>query len=892
MADARRFFGIAIFAAIAAAAEYSAEQIEFFEKKIRPVLAGRCYECHGPKVAQPMGGVRLGSRDGMLKVVAAGDPERSRLLQAIRYSDPRVQMPPKGKLSDAEIADFAKWIEMGAPAPRAEEAPPVSGTKIDYERARKHWAFQPLKEAVPPEVGQAGRARTTVDRFLLARLEAKGVQLAPAADKRTLLRRVSYDLTGLPPSRAEMEAFLADRSAEAYERTVERLLASPHYGERWGRHWLDLVRYAETDGHEFDVDKPNAWRYRDWVIRAFNEDMPYDRFVREQVAGGGVASGFHYLGETINTPVDTWQALADRIDNQVDVYGKAFLGLTVACARCHDHKFDPIPTADYYALAGIFHSTRRRQAAVDPPDVAAVIRDKAEAIRALRIPPPPVVKARVEDPAYELFDDFSQGFAGWTGTGYAFGGAPVQGVAHSGAVSNKLTGILISRVFVIKQRYIHVRLAGTSEFRLFADEYTNGGRVVKGEGDAYRWKTIDARMGQGNLAYFAMIDQDRDGYIAVDQIVFSDLKQPPPDPAVTPSPLPPPGEEALARRAALEAEIPESTFALAAVDDRPADIRVYVRGSYSNPGPVAPRRFLTILSGESQPAIGQGSGRQELADRMLSDGAALMARVMVNRVWQHHFGRGLVETADNFGMTGDRPSNPELLDWLAADFMKNGWSVKRLHRLMVLTNAYRMSSRALPEAAKADPRNTLLHHMPVVRLEAEAIRDGMLAVAGTLDRTLYGPPVPVYVSPYMDGDPRGKPKSGPVDGAGRRSVYLNVRRNYLSDMFLTFDYPQPISTIGRRGASTVASQALYLMNSEFVQGQAEKWAARVTAAGADPAARIAQMYAEAFGRPPGPSETAEALGFVRTMEARHPAEKAWAHLAHVLFNTTEFMYIR
>ncbi|MBI1789427.1 MAG: DUF1553 domain-containing protein, partial [Acidobacteria bacterium] len=462
----------------------------------------------------------------------------------------------------------------------------------------------------------------------------------------------------------------------------------------------------------------------------------------------------------------------------------------------------------------------------------------------------------------------------WTVTGDAFGPGPVQGMAHSGRYSNQLQGILISRQFVIKERYIHVRLAGRGKVRLYADEYTNGGRVASG-GDTFAWKTIDARMGQGNLAYLALEDLDPESFVAVDRVAFSDDKTPPPNDG--PERPPPPETPDL--------DAPPPAFALASTDYLPKDVRIHLRGSPARLGETVPRRFLTVLSGDNQPPISSGSGRLELARRVLQDAQALVARVMVNRVWKHHFGAGIVDTVDNFGATGDRPTHPELLDWLAGEFIRHGWSIKHLHRLLLSSSAYQMSSRPDPAAGGADPRNQLLHRMPIRRLEAEAIRDHILAVAGTLDRTLYGPSVVPFVSPYMDGDPRGKPKSGPLDGAGRRSLYIQVRRNYLTDMFLTFDYPLPIASIGRRGVSTVASQALYMLNNEFIGQQAGSWARRIQdQLSGDPASRVARMYLEAFARPPERSESEAALDFLQ--------RRSWTDLAHVLMNTTEFIYIR
>jgi hypothetical protein len=901
-----------------AASQLTPEAVEFFEKRIRPVLAERCYPCHSAKVKEPLAGLRLDTRAGVLKgslrgpVVVPGDPESSRLILAISYKDAHLQMPPKGKLPDSAIADLTAWVKMGLPDPRTEEITEASRKGIDYERARKHWAFQPLKQA-------AG----TIDDFLAAKLAASKLKSAPPADRRTVIRRAYFDLIGLPPTPAEVAAFLNDTTPGAYEKVVDRLLASPHYGERWARHWLDLARYAETDGHEFDVDKPNAWRYRDYVIRAFNSDLPYDRFLMEQIAGDllpkdrvipgaedvSVGTGFHYLGEVINTPVETFQALADNIDNQIDVFGKSFLGLTIACARCHDHKFDPIPTADYYALAGIFRSTRRRQTCIDSPDRVREIEEIARSIEQVDreieaagadLPSRRLAPGEVKmTAAYEIAEDFSkENFEGWKVTGQAFGAGPRDGVADSGRISDRMQGILISPQFLIEKRFIHVRMGGRGMVRLFADEYTNAARTLKGDGGPMAWRRIDARMGQGNLAYIEISDLDREGHIEVDRILYSDQPQPPetaPARSIDLKPAPP---ELLAKRRALELKIPLSTFALTAVEDEPRDIPIHLRGNHKTLGAVVPRRFLTVFAGDNQARLDNGSGRLQLAQRMLDTAKPLVARVMVNRIWKHHFGTGLVPTVDNFGMSGDRPSHPELLDALASEFIQSGWSVKKLHRRMVLSNAYRMSTRGDPAADRVDPDNRLLHRMPVRRLDAEIIRDSMLAVSGALDRQLYGPgPVP-WVSPFMDSDPRGKPESGPLDGGGRRSIYINVRRNFLTDLFLTFDYPQPISTTGRRNVSTVPAQALAMMNSKFVAQQAARWARRVIAEAPDALSRVERLYLEAFARPPTAEEKATLLELGQSLERKYTGPypdaeaRAWTDVCHVLFNTTEFIYVR
>ncbi len=725
---------------------------------------------------------------------------------------------------------------------------------IDYSRAKRFWSFRPIDVKPVPTVRDTAWGASPIDRFVLRKLEDQNLKPAPPADRATWLRRVTFDVTGLPPTPADLAAYLADRSPQADERVVDRLLASPHYGERWARHWLDLVRYAETDGHEFDNDKPDMWRYRDYVVRAFNDDLPYPQFVREHLAGdllpqprrsrdgrhleSPLATAFYWLGENKNSPVDSTEAIADRVDSQIDVFGKTFLGLTVACARCHDHKFDPIATADYYSLAGFFHSVRRGQRAVDG-----------------------------DAPRNEA--GFDAGGLKWTVAGPAFSLA--NGRLTSGAVSPARQGVAFSNIFTLKKKYVHVRLAGTGSVRLVVDEFPLGPKL-SGTSD-FKWLSYQIVMYADHPAYLTLTDQDPAGHVTLAEVVFSDDHQPPQrDPEQDPI------------RGQTTEDCPEPMLTLAPVDDVIGDTRVHVRGSHKNLGDVAPRRLLPVIAGLDQPQIGQGSGRLELAHRLTADNNPFLARVMVNRLWQHHFGRGIVATPDNFGLSGEPPTHPELLDWLANEFRASGWSMKHMHRLMLLSHAYRMSSGEQPDALAKDPANKLLHRFPVQRLEAEAIRDSLLAVAGSLDLTLGGPSVPVYVSPFMDGDPRGKPKSGPIDSHNRRSLYINVRRNYLPDSLTIFDYPQPISTLGKRNSSVVPAQALFVMNNELVHLQAQRWAARIAAQQAKPRAQVQQMYLEAFSRPPSSSEISAALDFLKTQSLES--------YAHALFETTEFIFLR
>jgi len=995
----------------------------------------------------------------------------------------------------------------------------------DRAERRKHWCYQPVRPFAPPAVSDGAWPESPVDRFILAKLESKGLAPAAPADKRALIRRVTFDIIGLPPTPDEVAAFLADESPDAFQRLVERLLASPHYGERWARHWLDLVRYAETLGHEFDYDIFNAWRYRDYCIRALNADVPYDDFAVEHIAGDLLASprrhltdqtnesvigtGFFWLGEGKHSPVDVRQEQADRIDNQIDVLGKTFLAQTVACARCHDHKFDPISTIDYYSLAGYLRSSRYQQAFLDSPDRigrhAAELRRLRDQIRdaaadswlrsgaqtakyllaaraatvaaqanaasdatAGRVPTGDAVAATagaagldrellrrwidaladkelaspvhplhawrelaaVDDSAgpdaflakaestaarlrelrvqsdsrrrqSELFDDFvAPTFTRWFATGDAFGVGPIHpgaelligpeaaalrlaegGWARSDGVARPLEGVLRSETFTIDKKFLLLRLAGRrAHVNVVVDGFVliknpiYGGLTFEVASDQPAWRAVDLGMWVGHRAYIELIDSATpnptqppsaesiagrtvDSFIAVDEVRFSDDPSPPPDPPHAANLAVLAGKDlrsilALADRyqaivlgaaesikstgsraqktaagcqapdaiahdgagllnwmlehgllasesdrvamltkqyRQLEAATPAPVRAAAIVDGTGEDESVFHRGNYKTPGDPAPRRLIEVLAGPDQPPPRQGSGRLDLARRMVQPANPLFARVMVNRIWQHHFAIGLVATPDDFGRMGQAPTHPELLDYLASEFVRSGWSIKAMHRLMLLSSTYQMSSQADPATAAVDPQNRLLHHMPVRRLEAESVRDAILAVSGRLDRQMYGPSVAPHLTAFMEG--RGRPgQSGPVDGAGRRSIYLNVRRNFLNPMFLAFDYPTPFTTIGRRSVSNVPAQALTLMNSPLAVEQAGRWAARLSS---QPGAadRVRGLYLAAFSRPPSDAELRDALAFVDAQRGRGAEQQTWADLCHVMFNVKEFIFL-
>ncbi len=946
---------VVTFAACRAPADDAA--LEQFEKEVRPLLATRCQGCHGP--TKQKGGLRLDSRPAMLAggdtgpAVVPGKPGESLLVDAINYGE-QVRMPPKSKLPPAEIAVLTKWVASGAAWPEESSGRPpgtaVAGTS--WKDRANHWSFRPIRRAEPPAVRDASWAWGEIDRFLLAGLEAKGLKPAADADRRAWIRRVTFDLICLPPRPDEVEAFVADRSPGAFENVADRLLASPRYGERWGRHWLDLVRYAETSGHEFDYAIPDAWRYRDYVIRALNADVPYDQFVVEHLAGdllpeprrhpkdgtneSVLATGFYFLGEGTHSPVDLRDEEAGRIDGQIDVLGKAFLGLTLACARCHDHKFDAITTKDYYALSGYLKSSRLQHAFLDPP---ARDRGKIDELGAIRRTIAERLGDRCEhsadspskEKASEVFEDFG-GFADWSITGDAFGENPTKGCeirvsatasmaspvppgwAHSGLVSDRLQGVLRSRTFAIDKRYALVRAQGKGgRINLVIDGFEKNRDPIYGgltkavdSPEVPQWYVMDLAMWRGHRAYFELADgavvdfttglahlPGGDGFLAVDEIRLSDDPSPPADRSAGPRPKPvaldaPEFKPLLERYRAIESTIAPPALGLAILDGTSEDARVNIRGNPKTPGDVVPRRFLEVFGSPSPTA--SGSGRLELARRLVDPGNPFVARVIVNRLWKGHFGVGLVPTPDDFGAMGTAPTHPELLDWLASEFVRDGWSIKRMHRRMVLSHAYRMISTPDPVADRDDPNNRLLHRMNARRLEAEAVRDAMLAVSGRLDASMFGPSVPTHLTPFMEG--RGRPSSsGPLDGAGRRTIYLEVRRNFPAPMLLAFDFPTLPSCIGRRNVSNVPAQALTLLNDPFVLGQARAWAEREAKSSADASGRVDDLYRAAFGRPPSDLERAEALAFV-SAEARKPDEvAAWADLCHVLLNTKEFLFI-
>jgi hypothetical protein len=762
----------------------SADDTEFFEKQVRPLLVERCFKCHAGDVRE--GGLRLDSHEGLLKggdsgpAIAVAQPTESLILTAVNYLD-EPKMPPDGKLSDAQLDVLRKWVESGAPWPGDDGPVEAVQTSAKWEPTlaqRAWWAFQPVSRPSIPVVKDTVWPQTEIDAFILAELEAHELAPAPRADSRTWLRRVTFDLIGLPPTPDELDAFLSDDSPQAREQVVERLLASPTYGQRWGRHWLDIVRYADYhDGdakaRDANCEPLNAWRYRDWVVDSFNRDLPYDQFIIHQIAGdqlpdpggrefyadGLVATTFLSNGVWDRGDADKEKMLSDMVDDNVDTVGKAFLGLTIGCARCHDHKFDPVSTRDYYGLAGIFYSSR-------------VLKD-----------------------------------LGGKGANYFINRIPLADKA------------------VVEQRDALVKQIADCNTKIKALDDKNPRTP---EEDAKRASLIKQR----------------------------DEQQ-----AVLP-PEPPYAE------AAIEGGTPGSLF------PGIQDVPVHIRGSYTRLGAVVPRHFPEFFAGTEQSPITSGSGRRELAAWVASTANPLTARVIVNRIWHWHFGAGLVRTPNNFGMLSEPPSHPALLDWLASQFVADGWSIKLLHRRIVLSAAYAQSDEATPDKLRSDPENRLLSRFVPQRLEAEAIRDAMLSVAGMLDTTPGGP-------------------AGDDLNAPRRSLYVQTARWDRGSFAMLFDAANMDASDEKRTVSTVAPQALFLLNHPFTLDRARDLAARLSreVPGDDATAataRIDRAYRLLFGRSPTAAESDLALTLI---SGGADTTAGWTDLTHVLLSTNEFVYV-
>ncbi len=884
---------LALLAPAAQAAE-TADAREFFEARVRPVLAKNCFACH---TSSRMGGFEMKSREAFLKggnsgpAVVPGEPEKSLLIQAIEQTHPRLKMPPGGKLKEEEIRDLAAWVKTGAVWP---EGPPVAPVATVTPEQKSFWAFQPVRKPAPPKVNGRSWPKAPLDYFVLSALEGRGLKPVGPADKRTLIRRVSFDLIGLPPTPAEVDAFLQDNSREAFAKVVDRLLASPRYGERWGRHWLDVARYSDDKLNSTqDEPVPNAFRYRDWVIQAFNDDMPYDLFVKAQIAGDLLPDAPKYVAG-----LGFYSLRPEFQDDRVDATTRGFLGLTVACAQCHDHKYDPIPTTDYYALLGVFMSTEDREFPLASGEVVAEYKkhrnrlDDQEAalkeflqaqssglgeilatktarylVAAWRVMGPEkqdLAEVAEEDsldqetldrwvhylrtspkehPYLKPWDELLAG-----GASEKPSAAQVRQTAE--AFQELVLSVIPEKKEVDEKNTI--LLGGSKDRRSLTDA-----NLVSLERDKYfLWRDLFSER-RGNLSFTFSGGVLYYGDNKIDRFLSAQWKS-----------------HLDSLRAELDLrkrELPPQYPYLNAIQDvaEPSNQRVQIRGSRDNLGPEAPRRFLTVLSDIAPQPFAKGSGRLELAEAIAKQENPLTARVLVNRIWQHHFGYGIVRTPSNFGQMGDRPDHPELLDYLAARLVENHWSIKALHREILLSATYALSAEPSPKNYAADPDNRFYWRANRQRLDAEELRDSMLYVAGKLDLNTGGPAERL------------------TDDNARRTVYGFVSRRKLDPFLALFDFPNPASTSEQRIITNVPLQRLFFLNSALIERESQALAARVESEhDAGDAARIRRIYRLVYGRGPTRAETGLGLEFLRN------GGDAWPKYAQVLLSSNEFVFVQ
>lgn len=939
---------------------------EFFEKQIRPILVDRCESCHSAATGKTNGGLALDTRAGWMKggesgpPIVPGEPENSLLIRAVQYSSDGPQMPPKeegGKLPDNEIAAITEWIKRGAPDPRTKT---IKALGMTPDEVRTWWSFQKVRHVDPPKVQNERWARTELDRFILAELEKRDLKPSDRADKRILLRRVTYDLTGLPPTIAEMDAFLSDSAEDAFDRVVNRLLDSPSYGERWSRHWLDVARYADfydanPKTRTASCELTEAWRYRDWVVDSLNKDLPYDQFIRHQIAGdtmpnptgsdvypeGLIATTFLSNGVWDRGDADKEKIISDMADDNIDTVGKAFLGLTLGCARCHDHKFDPVSTEDYYALAGIFYSSHilkdlGAKGAEYVMNRAPLVSKAVLAEREEREARLKATQAKIDSIVQQnRYQKLSTGGSPLVPSQITTGAESKGSISETGEIT--VVGPASKDSYTIQcqapagEPIRFVRLEAISDPSLPASgpgRAANGnfmiGRVSltfvpPGEASAptaVKWASatadfeqkgfavagaiddkpetgwaIEPSFGTNHVAVFGIaadqtipagsqltftIDQTHSEKSAVGKLRLSVTNA---LPEISPSDDPD-QPKLITERDQLQKELSVPVPLAMAVEEggmpgglfpNIQDVPIHIRGSYAKLGPVVPRRMPKFLAGDNQTPVASGSGRRELANWVASPDNPLTARVIVNRFWQWHFGEGLVRTPSNFGKMGEAPSHPELLDWLATKLVEDGWSLKSLHRRILSSATYQQASRAAAEAVQKDPENHWFGRVVPRRLEAESIRDAMLFVAGKLDRTSGGPADDDFTSL-------------------RRSLYIQTARWDRSSYSMLFDAANPDSSTEKRITSTVAPQALLLLNHEFILAQAKSLANRLfEQVPDDETKRIQFAFQLLYGRTVRDEEFAIAKKIVELSPSDD--RSSWIDLAHVLLCGNEFIYL-
>ena len=871
----------------------AAEPVDFFEMRVRPVLANNCFACH---TTSHLGGLEVNSREALLKggnsgpAIVPGKPDESILIQAVSHTHARLKMPPGGKLKEQEIEDLRTWITNGAVWPETKIAAPPGKTYVITPEQRAFWSFQPVRKQTPPAVGNKAWPKGSIDFFVLARLEAKGLQPMRPADKRTLIRRATFDLIGLPPAPEDVDAFLRDNSPDAFRKVVDRLLASPHYGERWGRYWLDIARYSDDKLNSTNDDPyPNSFRYRDWVIQAFNDDMPYNLFVKAQIAGDllerpdkeKMAAGLGFYGMS-----------PEFQDDRVDATTRGFLGLTVGCATCHDHKFDPIPTKDYYSLLGVFESTKSYDYPLAPADTVEAFEKQ---------------KKKVTDKEKEIKDfldaqglQLAEIYAAQSAK-YLMAARRVMGTAKEDVFAAARPEHLDPETLERLVRYLRVT-AKEHAFLKRWDELASSGSDAELERVAVEFqalllnvnrekKSIDEknliRLGGSTdrevLSGADLLSLARDQYILWRDF-FGDSRIG--EPYKMDSGVFRYADKKIERflagewRAHLDnlrtdlelakkAMPPQYPFLHAIKDtDKPANVRVRIRGSADNLGEEAPRRFLQILSNADPQPFRKGSGRLELAEAITDPKNPLTARVLVNRIWQHHFGFGIVRTPSNFGQMGERPTHPELLDYLATRLVENHWSIKSLHREMMLSATYMLSAANSEKNFGIDPENRLLWRANRRRLDIEAMRDSLLYAAGELDLKVGGEAVPLT-----------------AEKNNRRTIYGFVSRRRLDRTLALFDFPNPNNTSEARMSTNTPVQRMFFMNSGLVMHEADALSNRLAKDAGPDTVKIRRAYRLLFGRDPEPAEIELGTEFLKA------GSKAWPRYAQVLLSSNEFYFV-
>lgn len=927
--------------------------IEFFEKRIRPLLADKCIECHGPE--KQKGGLRLDFKQGWEiggdsgPALVPGDLEESRIVHAIHYDDADFQMPPKSKLSNEAIADLEEWIAMGAPDPRSGAVADSRESGPSIEEGRQFWSFKPIEKPAIPEVADTKWRGSSIDSFIRAAQETEGINPAERANRADLVRRTYFTLIGMPPTPGQIESFVDDQREDAFERLVDELLASPHFGERWGRHWLDVARFAESSGGGRTLLYKDAWRFRDYVIESFNLDLPFDQFVREQIAGDLlpyetpkqrsrqlVATAFLALGPTNYELQDKQLLRYDVIDEQVDTLGKAFMGMTLGCVRCHDHKFDPIPSEDYYALAGIFKSTRtlynytdnvarwvdtplplegpKAHRIAEAEATHAELRpllEKRKATRSLysqhtvKTPKPGPPKRSSQFPGIVIDEmsaevdgswQFSQYSQNYLNEGYLHDGNSGKGAK---TITFK-TKIPVTGTY--EARFAYAESDNRSTQTPVTVSHSQGETTVivnqKQAPSVYgRFHTLGRfQFEEGQECFIRISNQDTDGHVVVDAVQWHLLE----DDSVRQSKA---RETELAK---LESEIKSLESELRPIsrllkgrpiamtvkeDPQPSDSAIRVRGIESRRGDIVPRGFLQIATLGDAPEIPHDeSGRRQLAEWIVSSDNPLTSRVIANRIWTWLFGQGIVSSVDNFGTTGQPPSHPKLLDYLAVRLQELDWSVKSFIREIVLTETWQLSTDPNPTAVERDPSNRFMASYPKRRLDAEQLRDAILAISGDIDLALYGPNIDGASEINANSTAAQKTEYNYVFKDKRRSVYTPAFRVKRHELFELFDFGNINFSIGQRNTSTVALQALYMLNNPFVIDQSRIAAKRLIRDCQDPEERIDLAFETALGRAPTDKERRLIADFINNGQTSDSLEE-WASVFQSLFGSIDFRYL-